>query len=64
MFRSGYGEVASMDEDVAIWDRRLRVVSIVGVRDANDMDFVCSLVFIDKLGWRSVKSSREEKKRR
>ena len=53
-----------MDEDVAIWDRRLRVVSIVGVRDANDMDFVCSLVFIDILGWRSVKSSREEKKRR
>ena len=27
MLRSGYDEVSSMDEDVAVWDRRLRVVS-------------------------------------
>ena len=58
MFRSGYGEVASMDEDVAVWERRLRVVSVMGVRDANDMDFVRPVI---KLGWRGVKSTREEK---
>ena len=38
-----------MDEDVAVWDRWLRVVGVVGVRDANDMDFVRLVV---KLGWR------------
>ena len=38
-----------MDEDVAVWDRWLRVVGVVGVRDANDMDFVRPVV---KLGWR------------
>ena len=53
MFRSGYGEVASMDEDVAVWDRRLRVASVVGVRDVRP---------VIKLGWRSVivKSTGEE----
>ena len=48
-----------MDEDVAIWDRRLGVVSVVGVRYANDVDFVWPM-FIDGLGWRSVKSSGKE----
>jgi hypothetical protein len=40
-----------MDEDVAVWDRRLRVVGVVGVGNANDMDFVSPVC---ELGWRSV----------
>lgn len=46
--------VPDMDKDVAVWDRRLRVVD---VRDANDMDFV-QPVF--KLDWRSVGRERVE----
>ena len=46
-----------MDEDVAVWDRWLRVVStvsVVDVRDASDVDFVRRSVF--KLDcWGSVK---------
>jgi hypothetical protein len=38
-----------MDKDVAVWDRRLRVVSVVGVRDANDVDLVRPVF---KLDWR------------
>ena len=42
-----------MDEDIAVWDRWLRVVGVVSVRDANDMDFIWPVC---KLGWRrSVK---------
>ena len=36
---SRYGEVTCVDEDVAVWKSRLRVVGVVGVGDANDADF-------------------------
>ena len=29
-----------MDEDVTVWDRRLQVVGVVDVRDANNVDLV------------------------
>jgi hypothetical protein len=57
MFRSGNSEVSSMDENVAVWERWLRVVGVVGVRYANDMDFVWPLF---KLDWRSVEQSGEK----
>ena len=46
-FRSRCGEVASMDEYVALWDRRLQVVGVVDVRDANDVDLVQPVFKLD-----------------
>lgn len=40
VLRSGYSEVACMDEDVAMWERWLREVGVVAVGNANDANFV------------------------
>ena len=38
-----------MDEDIAVWERWLGVVGVMGVRDANDVDFVLP---VSKLGFK------------
>ena len=60
---SGYSEVACMNEDVGVWEKRLGVVGVVGVGNANNTDFVWAVFRIGQW-WRSVQESSEEKKRR
>jgi len=64
-FRLGsrYSEVARMNEDVGVGERRLGVVGVVGAGNANNMDFMWVVFRMGEL-WRTVQESREEKKRR